>query len=62
MSKLIAFVAGKQSGKTLASQYLCEAYGYVKLSLGDPLKHGLQDIFGFTDEQLWGNKKEVIDE
>lgn len=61
-AKLIAFVAGKQSGKTLASQYLCDKYGYIKLSLGDPLKYAMKDIFGFTDEQLWGNKKEDIDE
>lgn len=61
MKRLIGFVAGKQVGKTLASQYLCEHYGYTKLSFSDPLKHALQKIFGFSDEQLWGNEKEKID-
>jgi len=62
MMSIIAFVSGKQSGKTLAANYLCQNYGYVKLSLGDPLKHSLKLIFNFTDEQLWGDKKEIIDE
>jgi len=60
--KLIAFVAGKQVGKTIASQYICQKYGYVKLSFADPLKCALREIFGFTDEQLWGDQKEIIDE
>lgn len=62
MKKLIGFVAGKQVGKTLASQYMCQKYGYVKFSIASPLKCALREIFSFTDEQLWGDKKEIIDE
>lgn len=62
MKQLIAFVACKHAGKTLASQYLCEKYGYTKLSLADPIKYAIKEIFDFTDEQLWGDQKEVVDE
>lgn len=62
MRQLIGFVAGKQVGKTLASQYICQKYGYVKFSLADPLKCAIREIFDLTDEQLWGDNKEIVDD
>jgi hypothetical protein len=62
MGKIIAFVSNKHVGKTLASKYLCDKYGYIKFSFADALKMAVKEIFGFTDDQLWGDNKETIDE
>jgi Deoxynucleotide monophosphate kinase len=48
----IAGVAG--AGKDTAANALVENYGFVKVSLADPLKRICKEVFGFTDEQLWG--------
>jgi len=61
MKRLIGFVAAKQHGKTLGSEYLSHKYGYKIVSFSDPLKRALKEIFDFSDEQLWGSQKESID-
>ena len=58
---LIGLVAPKQSGKDTIGDYLCNNYDFKKYNFADPLKEGMRKIFGFTDEQLYGNKKEVVD-
>lgn len=58
---VIGICGKKFNGKDTIADYLVENYGYTKISLGDALKRGLKEIFGFTNEQLWGNKKEEID-
>lgn len=58
---LIGLVAPKQSGKDTVADYLCTKYNFEKYNFGDPLKEGVGKIFGFTDEQLYGDKKEIID-
>lgn len=42
------------SGKDTAADVLVKEYGYVKVSLADPLKRICRDVFNFTSEQLWG--------
>ena len=44
------------------NQYHILYYHFIKLAFGDPLKKAIQSIFSFEDEQLWGNRKEIIDE
>jgi len=61
MLPLIAFVAGKGAGKSCAAAHLCRAHGYRRLSIGDPLKFALADIFGLSPVQLWGDEKESPD-
>ena len=58
---LIGLVAHKQSGKDTIADYLCKNYYFKKYNFADPLKEGMSKIFGFNHEQLYGNKKEVID-
>ncbi len=41
------------SGKDTVADRFVEK-GYVKVSLADPMKRFAQEVFGFTEEQLWG--------
>lgn len=42
------------SGKDTCADFLVEEFGYVKVALADPLKRMCWDVFGFTEQQLWG--------
>lgn len=61
MTTVIGICGNKYNGKDTSADYLVKNYGFMKLSLADPLKHALQEIFGFTNEQLWGSEKETLD-
>ena len=60
-NKMIGFLAKRQRGKDTACDYLSEKYGYTKRGFADPLKRGLQEWFGFTNEQLFTERKEHKD-
>ena len=50
-----------RAGKDLAAAYLVKHYGFLRLAFADPLKEAARCIYGFTDEQLYGQLKEVAD-
>jgi hypothetical protein len=55
-------IAGKKfSGKDTLGHFFVQKYGYEQIAYADPLKE-IGKIFGFTDEQLYGSKKEELDE
>lgn len=59
---IIGITGKKRSGKDTSADYIMENYGFEKkLSVADPLKEACRILFGFTDEQLYGNLKDVID-
>ena len=59
---MIIGLAGKKgSGKDTIAEYLCAQYGFINYGFGDPIKEIGRIMFDFTDEQLYGNKKEIID-
>jgi len=37
-------------------------YKLKRYSFADPIKYGCKEMFGFSDEQCWGNLKEIVDE
>ena len=48
-------IAGKAgAGKDTVANILVEKFGYAKVSFADPLKRVALDLWGFTEEQLWG--------
>ena len=59
--QVIGICGKKFNGKDTIADYMVIYYGYTKISFGDPIKRALQNIFGFTDDQLWGSQKETID-
>lgn len=44
-------------GKDAVADFLVRNHGFVKVALADPLKRICQDVYGFTDEQLWGSSE-----
>lgn len=52
--KLVGISGQAGSGKDTVADYLVSEYGYVKVSLADPIKRFGREVFGFTDTQLWG--------
>lgn len=45
------------AGKDCVANRLLEKHGFVLLSFADPMKRFLQDVYEFTDEQLWGESE-----
>jgi hypothetical protein len=58
---IIGVSARKRHGKDTVCDYLVEKYGFEKYSLASPLKRGAMEIFGLSEEQVFGDLKEVID-
>jgi len=59
---LIGLVGNKGVGKDTVADYLVKKHGFTKTHFAGPLKKGVQQWFGFTDEQLYTDLKEEIDE
>ncbi len=53
-SKLIVLSGEAGAGKDSVAKLLTENYGWQLYSLAGPLKRFASDMFGFTDEQLYG--------
>lgn len=52
--KLLGISGPAGSGKDSVADRLVAKYGFVKISLADPLKRICQEIYDFSDDQLWG--------
>ncbi len=61
LSKIIGISGRKYSGKDTLGDYLVKHHGYIRLAFADALKEATKNIFGFTDEQVYGDKKEEVD-
>jgi len=59
---LIGLTGIKRSGKDTVGDYFTHKYGYTKIAFADPLKDTLKILFHFSDDQLYGDLKETIDE
>jgi hypothetical protein len=59
---MIIGISGKaRSGKDSVAEAVRNQVGAFSMAMSDPGKRFLRDCFGFTHEQLWGNKKEAQD-
>jgi hypothetical protein len=54
---LIAFAGKAGVGKDTAGDLICREQYAVKVALADPMKRICRDVYGFTDEQLWGSSE-----
>jgi len=54
MGILIGFSGLANSGKDTCADYLAENYEFAKISLADPIKRMVMEIYDFSEEQLWG--------
>jgi hypothetical protein len=58
---LIGLCGRKRCGKDTVADYLVQHYGFVKMTLADPLKSAIMAIFGLSHDQLYGESKDIID-
>lgn len=58
---LIGIVGKKRSGKDTTGDYLVKSKGFIKYSFANPIKRGVMELFGFTEEQVFGDAKDIID-
>jgi dephospho-CoA kinase len=58
---IIGFAGKKRSGKDTIANYLVEKHDFKRFAFGDAVKEVSRHLFGLSDEQLYGNNKEVID-
>jgi hypothetical protein len=59
--RLIGIIGRKYYGKDTVADYIVNKFGYTKVSFATPLKESTRPIFGFSDEQLYGDLKDTID-
>lgn len=60
--EIIGLIGQKRVGKDTLADYLCENHNFIKHAFADPLKIMAKFMFDFTEEQLYGSEKEIIDE
>ena len=58
---IIGIAGKKRSGKDTISDYLIDNYNFIKYGFADPIKDITKIIFGFSEEQLYGSQKDIID-
>lgn len=58
---LIGLHGRKGTGKSTAARYLCEQYGFIEFSFAKSLKRACIELFGTTEEQMFGAEKELED-
>lgn len=51
-----------RSGKDTVAERLVERHGFVRVGWADPIRRFCQEIFGFSDEQVYGGRKEDQDQ
>jgi len=58
---IIGFAGKKRSGKDTIANYLVNKYNFRRYAFGGPVKEVCRILFGFDDEQLYGDRKEELD-
>src|SRR4051812_10494441 len=51
---IVILAGGAGSGKDTVGEHLHARYGAVVIAQADPLKRFVRDVFGFSEQQLWG--------
>ncbi len=59
---IIGLLGKNRVGKDTFAEYLIQNYGFVRYAFADPIKEIARILFNFTQDQLYGNHKEEIDD
>lgn len=62
LPKVIALCGKKRSGKDTIANFLSAEYNYVNKKISQDLKQVIQILFGFTDDQIESDAKDILDE
>ena len=58
---IIGLIGDERSGKDTVANYLKKEYNFRKYALSEPIKQMGRNIFGWNDEQLYGDEKDKVD-
>jgi len=58
---VLALSGYARSGKDTAAEALVTRLGFVRVGFADALKAAAREIYGFSDAQLFGDEKELVD-
>ena len=61
MTRIIAICGAKRSGKDTIAKYIVQKYGYKHYKIAAKLKDVCGMLFGFSEEQMEDNSKDIID-
>lgn len=61
MGRIIGLMGQARAGKDTIAEYLAKKHGVVRIGLADPMKRFCKEIFDFSDEQLYGDKRDAFD-
>jgi hypothetical protein len=59
--QIIALCGYMRSGKDTVALYMEDSFGYVQYAFANPLKEVCKIVFGFTDAQVFGSAKDIVD-
>ncbi len=62
MTQIIGLAGLAGSGKTTVAHILQRDHYFQALAFAEPLKSACRELWGFTEAQLYGDQKEVVDE
>ncbi len=51
---IVGFAGFQGTGKSTMASFCEAAFGFKQLSFADPLKRIVQDLYGFSDQQMYG--------
>ena len=57
MSHIVGIAGQLNSGKGAVAEYLCKEYGFIEFAITDYIKIMVQDLFGVSDNELWGSSQ-----
>jgi hypothetical protein len=60
--RLLLLCGKRRVGKDTLADMLVAKHGYEKMHVAKPLKDATKQLFSLTDEQLYGDEKDVVDE
>ena len=58
---IIGLIGKARTGKTTFADYLTKKYKFQNLAFADPIKEGAKIMFLLSEEQVYGNLKEIVD-
>lgn len=61
LPKMVLVSGGRRSGKGFLAEYLEKEHGYIHIKISRKLKDICKILFGFSDEQMETDSKEMVD-
>jgi hypothetical protein len=61
MGIIVGIMGNARSGKDTTALYLADKHRFIRVGLADPMKRFCKEVFDFTDEQLYGDKRDEPD-